>query len=742
VLPIRQGSKVPLTPHGVKDATRDEATIRAWWSRWPEAAVAIACGSKSGGLVVLDCDAAEFVWTLENACGPLPETFTVATGRGSHRYFVACEPIRTQRIAPHLELRAEGAYVLAPPSLHPNGARYRAINNADPAPLPDALRHLLRALPAKLAATSASSTPAADKISEGTRNSTLTSLAGSMRRRGMAATAIGAALLEENIACCTPPLPEDEVRRIAASVALYKPGSKVAREGSGESAATVLVNLVGGSAKLFHHGEDGYATVTVDDHEEVLPIRSRAFRNWLGKVFFRHSKRAASGEAFSSAVTTLEGFALYESVEMSVFVRVAEHAGRIYFDPADEKWRVIEVGPDGWRLVESRDCPVRFRRPRGMLPLPLPERGGKVGELRNFLNVTDEDFPLIVGWLLMALHPRGPYPILALHGEQGSAKTSMARVLRGLVDPNAAPVRAEPKEARDLMIAASNGWVISLDNVSALPGWLSDALCRVSTGGGFATRELYSDADEKIFDAKRPSILNGIEEIATRSDLLDRCIILYLPQIPEQLRLAESELGRRFEEARPRLLGVLLDAVCAALRNVNSVTLDRLPRMADFCLWVMAAESALQWGAGTFFKAYSENRQRANDLPLENPLAEAIRKLELPFEGTAAELLSQLALLVDERIRRSRKFPSSGRALTNALRRLAPNFRQIGVGLEFYRTTDKARRRVLKLFALTLVPESAGKSASVESVQAPDHADAADDTTQSLPDAGIEEGFL
>src|SRR5207253_9109386 len=187
-------------------------------------------------------------------------------------------------------------------------------------------------------------------------------------------------------------------------------------------------------------------------------------------------------------------------------------------DLADKDWRAVEVTGRGWRIVANP--PVRFIRPRGLLPLSQPASGGCVAELRDYLNVSsDAAWQLAVAWLVAAFFPHGPYPVLALHGEQGSAKSTMARLLRSLIDPNAAPLRSEPREARDLIISATNGWLVALDNLSHLPPWLSDALCRLSTGGGFATRELYTDSEEVIFDAQRPVILTGIEEVATRSDL-------------------------------------------------------------------------------------------------------------------------------------------------------------------------------------------------------------------------------
>jgi len=180
-----------------------------------------------------------------------------------------------------------------------------------------------------------------------------------------------------------------------------------------------------------------------------------------------------------------------------VSIRVAEHAGRIYLDLADEHWRAVEIGPDGWRVI---GCPpVQFRRSPGVLPLPVPERGRSLEALRSFLNLSSQnDFVLVVGWLLAALRPEGPYPLLAISGEQGSAKMVLSKLLRALVDPNVAPVRALPREERELMIAATNGHVLAFDNLSGLSPWLSDALCRLASGCSFAVRRLYTDDEEVL----------------------------------------------------------------------------------------------------------------------------------------------------------------------------------------------------------------------------------------------------
>ena len=285
-----------------------------------------------------------------------------------------------------------------------------------------------------------------------------------------------------------------------------------------------------------------------------------------------------------------------------------------------------EIDATGWRVIENP--PVRFRRASGMKPMPMPVGGGSIETLRSFLNVqTDADFVLVVAWALACLRNRGPYPVIVLSGEQGSAKSTFSAILRALLDPNTAPLRALPREDRDLFIAASNGHVLAFDNVSGLPAWISDTLCRLATGGGFAVRQLYSDQDEVLFDAARPVILNGIEEIVTRPDLADRAVFLTLEPIPEERRRPEQELWAAFELERPRILGVLLDAVAKGLAELPRTKLDKLPRMADFALWATACETAL-WPSGTFWSAYCGNRDEAVDGVIDaDPIAAAVRAL-------------------------------------------------------------------------------------------------------------------
>jgi putative DNA primase/helicase len=358
-----------------------------------------------------------------------------------------------------------------------------------------------------------------------------------------------------------------------------------------------------------------YATLPVNGHLENWPIRSRDFRMWLSGRYYEQTGGAIGGQALEDGIRILEARAVNNSPLCECFIRVGHQAGKLYLDLCHDDWRAIEITSTNWNVVEKPA--VKLMRSNAMRSLAHPEQGGLIEELRRFVNASDDDFMMVVAWLVASLRHYGPYPILALNGEQGSGKSVVSRMLRSLVDPSAAPIRAVPKDDRDLVVSAGNSWVLAFDNLSSVPAWLSDALCRLATGSGFATRMLHTDNAEAIFEAARPIILNGIPSLTDRPDLADRALTIHLKAIPESERRPEDELLAEFEEARPRIISALCDAVSMALRNVDKVKIARSPRMADFVKWISAAEPGLGWEAGEFLAAYSENRRSVSETVFE-----------------------------------------------------------------------------------------------------------------------------
>ncbi len=457
------------------------------------------------------------------------------------------------------------------------------------------------------------------------------------------------------------------------------------------SQATLLVNLAtAAGVDLFHdHNGEAYASFMVGGHRETVAIKAKAFRSWLARGYFEQYGGAPGSQALQDAQTVLSGQALYQGAQVEVWTRLAEHEDRLYVDLGDDAWQVIEIGPDGWRVLPSAEAPVKFRRSRSMLALPLPDPAGTLDDLGLLVNVRDDDdLVLIKGWLVGTLCSKGGRAILELTGEQGSCKTTTARILKRIIDPSGVPLRTTPRDERDLVIAASNGLIVAFDNLSEPKDWFSDALCRLSTGGGIGGRELYTDTDEVVLDAQRPCLLTGINTVATRSDLGDRTLSVTLPAVPAEQRRTEADLWADFDALHACLLGGVLNAVVAALANRDVINLPRKPRLADFVAWVEGASPALRWAPGDFLSAFEASRRNVDAVTIE---ALAIGPTLLRFmqdrdewEGTASQLLEQLTALIDDATKRDRDWPKRANRLSNQLRRLSPNLRQVGlwVGLD------------------------------------------------------------
>lgn len=488
-----------------------------------------------------------------------------------------------------------------------------------------------------------------------------------------------------------------ELKSAGCRVASLDEALRALGGGGGQEAKQpdVLVELAR-AAELFHAPDTtGFVDIDVSGHRETWPIRSKGFRRWLARQFYLATGGAPSSEAVHSALNVLEGKALFDGPERVVNVRVGGHDGRIYVDLSDREWRAVEIDAEGWRVVAAP--PVRFRRATGMQPLPMPERGGTVESLRPFLNVrNDDDFTLAIAWMVAVLRDVGPYPVLVLAGEQGSAKSTFAAVLRSVLDPNTAPLRALPREDREMFIAATNGHLMVFDNLSGLSASTSDTICRLATGGGFAVRQLYTDGEEVLFDATRPIILNAIEDIVGRPDLADRCLFITLEPIPETRRRSEHDLWAAFELDRSKILGALFDAISHGLRNVETTHVEGLPRMADFVVWAVACEGAIRKDA-KFLQAYRANLDDAvSDVIEADPVAMSLTAFMASrpkWSGTAADLLKLLTRLGGDPPKH-KSWPTTARALAGRVRRAATFLRKTGVEITFARE-GHARTRMI-----------------------------------------------
>lgn len=452
--------------------------------------------------------------------------------------------------------------------------------------------------------------------------------------------------------------------------------------GGRDSASTMLVRYVEDSgAELFHTpANEPYISIAREGHRETYPLKSKSVKDWLCRAHYDATGKTPNAAAVMDALQTLAGRAWFDGLEHDVFLRIAHTDVAIYVDLGDASWSAIEITAAGWSIVTVP--PVRFRRPKGYGALPSPVRGGSLALLRELINfASDESFVLTAGWLVGAMRPpakKGAYAVLTISGEMGSAKSGATEILHQTIDPCDSPLRASPRDERDLMVAAANTHIVAFDNVSKLPDSMSDVLCRLASGTAYSTRQLYSDDEETVLKAHRPVVINGIANVVTRGDLLDRAIAIVLPVIPEHKRKREDDVWATFHKHHPALLGALLDAVAAALARQDTIEIANLPRLADFVTFVVAAEPACPWTDGAFLTAFRGSQDVAMEFSLDgDPVADAVRALPNDWRGTMKDLKAKVTEGMTESA--SRQFTPRG--LSAELIRLQPLLRRTGIAI-------------------------------------------------------------
>jgi hypothetical protein len=424
---------------------------------------------------------------------------------------------------------------------------------------------------------------------------------------------------------------------------------------------------------LWHTGRgqsrEAWLSFDVDEHREHWPVMSRTVELLIRATALEQLGISLSVGAVHEAQRRVETWGIVKGPHFDVFLRVAEVDGAIWIDLHDDDWRAIRVTKEGWIVVD--EPPVHFRHVDGMEPLPIPMHGGSVGDLRRFLNLaSDDDWIMLASYIVAALRPTGPFPILELAGVKGSSKSTTSRVIGKLVDPSDLALLKEPKQwdgLRDLMLEVRERRLICFDNLSRLDRNFSDYLCGLSTGIGMSTRKLRTDYERIRIKASLPVIINGIAALAERGDLIDRTILIALPFIEYSDRVAERAFWADFEKERPLILGTLLDAVSGALRRLPDVHVEHLPRMADFAEWSVAAAPDLGWTGAEFLSAYEHNRLAATMVAMESSaIANALIDM-CPWQGTPTELLAELGRRCD--VDRA-DYPANTRALAHEVDRL------------------------------------------------------------------------
>ncbi len=698
VIPLVPKQKNPIIdswePYKERPPTEEE--VKAWWTKYPTANIGIVTGAVSN-LVIVDIDPRnggnESMKQLQ-----LPPTYIVKTGGGGWHCYYRLNGKAVPKMTgylPGIDILGEKAYALAPPSIHDKtGLPYEQTGEIVDIVEAPAWLHAIKQKEERLWESGINGAP------EGKRNETAASLCGKLLSslpRELWDTAGWASLRDWNERN-EKPLEEKELRTVFESIQKKADESLAQYENKEEAKSSIakkIIEMILEQGPELMHDNIGttFMRVRIGDHFETHPIKSTHVRLWVAREFWNRAGKPAKPEYIKQALEVISSMAMFDGKEKSMANRMGEADSAFWYDLCDPKWNAVRIDSEGWKIIDNP--PSIFRRHKHQLPQVHPINGD-VARILEFVNISDEQQRLLLQVYIVACFvPNIPHPIPVLFGSQGSAKSTFLRVLRRIIDPSSIELLALPTQSEQLVQQLSHHWAPFYDNVTTLPEWLSDALCRAVTGEGHSKRELYSDDDDVIYSFRCCVGLNGINIAAQKADLLDRSILFNLERIPPEKRQAERAFWERFEQARPAILGGVFDTLAKAISIQKTVTVSSLPRMADFTLWGCAITEALGHDQQKFLVAYYANINRQNEEAInEHPVATTIcsfMESKTSWQGTSTNLLAELEATAETLKINTRHalWPKAPQALSRRLNEVKTNLETVGISIVTGRGTSR-----------------------------------------------------
>ena len=465
------------------------------------------------------------------------------------------------------------------------------------------------------------------------------------------------------------------------------------------SQADILVEIGKENTTLFHDLlKEPYARININGHQETHGVKSTFVSLWLKHKYHTLYNKTPKNEAVNQALSNLVAEAIFNGDQYDLKLRVAEYDGAIYYDLGDKSWRAIKTTTDGWTVEDFP--PILFVRYTNTDSQVKPVEGGDIELLKRYINLKNEqEWILLYAYLIASLIPGIPIPMPIIYGDKGSAKTTTQKLLRKLIDPAKIEATSLTNSKDDLVLCLHKNYIPCFDNLDKLNPWQSDLLCHAVTGGGFSKRALYTNTDEVILHLQRSPILNGINNVALRDDLLDRSILFNLQRIAPTSRKIEATYWKEFEEDKPKILGAMFDALVKAMSIYHSIKLECTPRMADFAKWGVAITEAIGHEGNKFIEAYNSNISGAVEEAVQaDQVASAVvtfMKTRKEWEGTVSDLLGLLSNLTGINSR-SKDWPKNAHALGRQLNKAKSSLMDVGILVERYRDKDARYTRLFK----------------------------------------------
>lgn len=470
---------------------------------------------------------------------------------------------------------------------------------------------------------------------------------------------------------------------------------------------------------------EAYAAIE-SNGAQVMGLESKEFQTWLLNFVYELSGKA-NENSIKSALKILKYKASDFNFPLSV--RVHKKDGIIYYDLKTDEF--VEIDSEGWRLVETYHK-LFFRRFNHQKKQDEPVEGGSLNDLLKLVNLSEKkDEILFKVYIVAAFIPEFPHPVLVVQGPQGSAKSTLCRLIKDLVDPSNLETHSlhGDKDIKQFVQTASHHWLLVLDNLSSLSNEVSDIISRICTGGGLSKRILYSNDDDFIYNFKHLIVLNGITQVVYKPDLLDRSIIVQLERIAEESRRTEDELWNSYHQLKPGILGAIFDTVARALKEYPNIEVKQLPRMADFVKWGCAIAKALGYTQEDFLKAYSENTKIQTNAAVDaNPLVKVIADFmdgKDYYENEPGILYKEITKLAEDlALKDSPGWPKAANTFSKQIPLVLPVLQTLGLKI----STSKAKKRKITIIRFRKEDYSDDTVQQSSTDKTPDFTSSTDDT--------------
>jgi len=699
VIPVGDDKKPLIRWEEYQKRLPTKEEIETWWSSWPDANIGIVTGEISN-LVVVDIEKG-------GECeGTTPTVISRTGGGGFHYYYQHPGGViknSVKALADKVDIRGDGGFVVAPPSLHKSGNNYRwevGPDEAEVQPLPEDLLNRIKK-PNKKSEYSKKNIP--NQINhEGERNDTAAKVVGKLlhsmdedKWEELAWPRFQLWNQEKN----RPPLDERELRSVFDSISQRAVESKESKK-EDEKQSHLIINYIIENCELFIYNGEPYAVIPVKNHKENHPISSATFKGWLCLTAWRKILgKIPASNSITEASACLDGLIREQNNKKDLSNRTARDSHDNYWlDMTDDKWRAIKLNKEGWSIVD--EPPTLFRRyAEHQISMVEPNReGGDIKLIEKYLNIHDKEYVILIYAVLITSILEGiSVPCLAVHGPQGSSKTTIFRLLRSIVDPSCLGVIDFNDAKQQIIQTLDHNKINFFDNLSGIKRSISDLLAKVITGSGFTQRKLYQNDEDYVRRMKRVIGLNGINMVATMPDLLERSVVIETALIDEKDRKTDSDIDDSFNHDLPNIVGGLLNLAVDTLNYLSRVEKNNLPRMADYALHGEAMAISMGYEAGYFLSVYNRNIAETNRVGIEaNQVADVLLTFirQYPgsvWSGTVKDLLSNITELEYETTSisevRNKYWPKNASEMGRKLREIEPILRKEGLLISYERNS-------------------------------------------------------